>query len=93
MVHNELVRRGYTVEVGTLRVGEVDFVARKADERLYLQVCETALDPAVRDRELKPLRAIADPFPKLLLTLDRFGLGVTDDGIHIANVIDWLLGR
>lgn len=93
VVYNELVRRGYSVEVGTLKVGEVDFVAQKSDERAYVQVSETVLDPAVGDRELRPLRALSSSFPKLVLTLDRFGLGVTDDGIRVANVLDWLLDR
>ena len=58
-----LVRRGYSVEVGTLRTGEVDFVARRADETVYVQVCETMVDPATRERELGPLRAITDASP------------------------------
>ena len=92
VVHNELTRRGYTVEVGTLRVGEVDFVARRNDEVVYVQVCATMLDPATRERELKPLRAITDAFPRRVITLDRFGLGTTEDGIQVVNAIDWLLG-
>lgn len=91
VVHNELTRRGYTVEVGTLRVGEVDFVARRNDEVVYVQVCTTMLDPATRERELKPLRAITDAFPRRVITLDRFGLGTTEDGIQVVNAIDWLL--
>ena len=91
VVHNELTRRGYTVEVGTLRVGEVDFVARRNDEVVYVQVCATMLDPAIRERELKPLRAITDAFPRRVITLDRFGLGTTEDGIQVVNAIDWLL--
>ena len=93
VVYNELVRRGYTATIGSLRVGEIDFVASRTDERLYIQVSETVLDPAARERELKPLRALSDSFPKMLLTLDRFGTGTTDDGIRIVNVIDWLLGQ
>ncbi|MDO4428315.1 MAG: ATP-binding protein [Atopobiaceae bacterium] len=92
VVHNELVRRGYTVEVGTLRVGEVDFVARRNDEVVYVQVCATMLDPATRERELKPLRAITDAFPRRVIALDQFGLGTTEDGIQVVNAIDWLLG-
>lgn len=93
VVHNELVRRGYSVEVGTLRAGEVDFVARRADETVYVQVCETMVDPATRERELGPLRAITDAFPKCVITLDRYGLGTTSDGIKVLGAIDWLLGR
>ncbi len=51
------------------------------------------LDPNTRERELKPLRSIIDSFPKYAITLDRFGIGTTDDGIQILNAIDWPLGR
>lgn len=93
VVHNELVRRDYSVEVGTLRAGEVDFVARRADETVYIQVCETMVDPATREHELGPLRSITDAFPKRVITLDRYGLGTTSEGIKVLSAIDWLLRR
>ena len=93
LVFNELIRRGYHIEVGALRTGEVDFVATRADERLYVQVTETMLGEKTRERELTPLLAIRDAFPKMVLTLDRLGLGVTEEGIRVANTIDWVLGR
>lgn len=77
--------------VGVLRSGqEVDFVASRLDERLYVQVTETMVDPQTRERELAPLRALHDAFPKMVLTLDRFSTGVTEEGIRVANIIDWL---
>lgn len=93
LVFNELIRRGYCIEVGALRTGEVDFVATRADERLYVQVTETMLGEKTRERELTPLLAVRDAFPKMVLTLDRLGLGVTEEGIRVANTIDWVLGR
>ena len=93
LVFNELIRRGYHIEVGALRTGEVDFVATRADERLYVQVTETMLGEKTRERELTPLLAIRDAFPKMVLTLDRLGLGVTEEGIRVANTVDWVLGR
>ena len=89
----ELLRRGYDVRVGAAEKAEVDFVANRHDKRIYFQVTETMLDNSVYDRELAPLRAIQDSFPKMVLTLDRFRTGTTEDGIHIANLIDWLLDR
>ena len=93
IVHNELVRRGWTVKVGALKAGEIDFVASKLDERLYVQVSQSVLDDTTRERELKPLRDVGDSFPKLVLTLDRVGTGISHDGIRIENVIDWLLKK
>lgn len=93
VIHNELVRRSHSVDVGTFRAGKVDFVARRADETVYVQVCETMMDPATCERELGPLRAITDAFPKCVITLDRYGPGTTSDGIKVLGAIDWLLER
>lgn len=90
IVFNELTRRGYAVEVGAMQSGEIDFVARKHSSKVYVQVSESILEQRTRERELAPLQAVRDSFPKIVLTLDRFGLGITDDGIQIVNIIDWL---
>lgn len=90
-VYNELVRRGWSVGVGTLRTGEVDFVADRRDERIYLQVALSVLDEATFARELAPLEALADAFPKLVLVADRWRLGTTGRGVRVVNVSDWLL--
>ena len=91
VVATELRRRGYDVHVGRLRGAEIDFVAQRFDGRTYIQVTETMLDEAIRERELAPLQALHDSFPKTVLTLDRFRLGMTPDGIEIRNIVDWLL--
>lgn len=93
VVYVELARRGYSVSVGALRAGEVDFVTQRGDERRYIQVSESLLGEQVRQREIEPLEAIGDSFPKVILTLDRIGLGTTESGIRIVNIIDWLLHR
>ena len=93
VVFNELFKRGYTVPVGTLSGNtEIDFVARKVTgERLYVQVTQSLLDDSVYERELAPLRMVADSFPKIVLTLDGFRTGITREGIRIQGLIDWLL--
>lgn len=67
----ELARRGYTVSIGTLKKGEVDFVARREDRLIYIQVTQSMIVPSILERELMPLQAIADAHPKRVLTLDR----------------------
>ncbi|MDR2832801.1 MAG: ATP-binding protein [Streptococcaceae bacterium] len=90
IVYLELLRRGYDVFIGNLHAQEIDFVAQKGDEKLYIQVAATVLDPATFEREIRPLKKLTmDNFPKLLLTLDDYSLG--EDGINQVNVIDWLL--
>lgn len=93
VVHNELVRRGWKTTVGTLRAGEVDFVAEKAQKRRYIQVSETIASPATYEREIAPLNAIDDTWPKYILVTDYLNCGTTENGIQIINVIDWLLAK
>ena len=93
VVYNELLRRGWSVTVGSLRAGEVDFVVERAQKRMYIQVTESLVDQGVFEREISPLLLIGDSWPKFILTADRLRCGVTEEGVAIINVIDWLLGR
>ncbi len=90
VVYLELVRRGYTVRIGSYRDKEVDFIAIKGSEVEYYQVTFTALEEETRKREFNPLQSIRDNFPKTILTMDRFNLG-NFQGIKVVNVIDWIL--
>jgi predicted AAA+ superfamily ATPase len=90
IVYLELLRRGYTVNIGKAGRGtEIDFVAARGARAEYFQVAASALDGDVLERELRPLRQIRDNYPKYLITLDDF----TGDagGIKRVNLIDWLL--
>lgn len=91
VVRMELARQGFRVTVGTLKNGEVDFIARNGDQTLYIQAAQSVIDPATMEREANALRDITDAHPKMILTLDRIGLGTTPDGIRVENLIDWLL--
>ena len=90
IVYLELIRRGYQVSVGKFDTEEVDFVAKKGEEKRYYQVAATILDETTFEREIRPLKKIADNFPKYILSMDEFPLG--EDGINQVNIIDFLLG-
>ena len=92
IVFFELLRRGWRVFVGSYRDKEVDFIAIREDEIKYYQVSQTIMAEETYSREIGPLKAIGDNYPKTILTLDRFGLG-NDSGIRTINLIDWLMGR
>jgi len=93
VVYLELLRRGNEVFVGHLADGEVDFVAENANgTTTYYQVSATVLDENTLRRELASLEKISDHFPKVLLTMDEVSTGITYNGIHHLNVLDWLLG-
>ena len=69
---------------------EVDFIATKADDKIYVQVTESMTSEDVRKRELAPLQKINDNYEKIILSLDT-GMDSSYDGIKSVNLIDWLL--
>ena len=90
IVYFELLRRGYDVSIGKVDNSEVDFIATKADDKLYVQVTESMASEDVRRRELAPLQKINDNYEKIVLSLDP-GLDASYDGIKSLNLINWLL--
>ncbi|MDR0302754.1 MAG: ATP-binding protein [Treponema sp.] len=89
IVFLELLRRGYTINIGkTGRGTEIDFVAVHDKKTEYYQVCASVLDENTLERELAPFKQIKDNYPKYLITLDEFT--GDHDGIQQINLIDWL---
>ena len=89
IVYNELVSRGYDVKVGNLEKAEIDFIATRFKEKIYVQVAYILADDKVIDREFGAYKGIEDNYPKYVLTMDKFDF--SQDGIIHKNVIDWLL--
>lgn len=92
IVFLELIRRDYRVYIGKVGDTEVDFVAEKPNDKLYIQVTESMNSPETRERELKPLRMIKDNYEKIILSMDRNYI-TSYDGIKSLNLIDWLLAK
>ena len=90
IVYFELMRRGYDVAIGKIDNTKVDFIATKADDKLYVQVTESMTSETVRNRELAPLMKIRDNYEKIILSLDT-GLENSFEGIKSLNVLEWLL--
>ncbi|MCL2383486.1 MAG: ATP-binding protein [Oscillospiraceae bacterium] len=91
IVYFELIRRGYEVYIGKIGENEIDFIAVSASDKKYIQVTETMLGEETRVREITPLRDIDDNYEKIILTSDRIFTGMTEEGIKIVNVIDYLI--
>ena len=91
IVYNELIARGYNVNVGTLDNGEIDFIATKFNEKIYIQVAYILSDESVITREFGAYKKIEDNYPKYVLSMDKFDL--SQNGIIHKNIIDWLLNK
>lgn len=101
VIYNELVRRGYNVDVGVVEVREkddrkqleVDFVCNQYHKRYYVQV---ALNLETREKtiqEERPLMNIKDYFKKIIVVKDIIAPWITEEGIHVIGVIDFLLNE
>ena len=86
----ELLRRGYELYAGVLYKKEIDFVAIKRSEKLYIQVASSIDDPDTFQREVDPLLKIKDAYPKMILTRTRQE-AYQYEGVQIVDVADWLI--
>ena len=92
IVYLELCRRGYTVYIGKVDDGEVDFVAVRQNEKVYVQVTQRIDSEKTEEREYKRLLDIRDNYPKYVLRTDEFA-GGNYDGIKTMHVADFLLSQ
>jgi predicted AAA+ superfamily ATPase len=86
----DLIAHGYQLFIGKQKDKEIDFIARKGNDRLYIQVCTSLADDRVVDREYGSLETIRDHFPKYVLSLDK-GFETSRKGIRWMNIRDFLL--
>ena len=89
IVYNELLSRGYDVKVGNLENGEIDFIATRYEEKIYIQVAFVLADESVINREFGAFDNVKDHYPKYVISTDKFDM--SQNGIIHKNIIDFLL--
>ena len=90
IVYLELCRRGYSVNIGKIGDGEIDFVAVRQNEKIYVQVTQEINSEKTEKREYARLLEIPDNYPKFVLTTDTFA-GGNYEGIKTMHIADFLL--
>ena len=89
IVFMELLRRGYTVHTGRVGDREIDFIATKQSEKIYVQVTYLLAGESTIEREFGVYRHVCDNWPKYVVSMDEFNM--SRDGIKHMNVRDFLL--
>ncbi|MDY5519326.1 ATP-binding protein [Campylobacter lanienae] len=90
IVFLELLRRGYSVQIGKIGELEIDFVASNLKEKIYIQVSQSIMDEKTLKKELRALQSIPDNYEKIIISMDK-NYALSLEGIKIKNAIEWLL--
>lgn len=93
LVYLELLRRGYTVDIGKNREKEIDFIASNSQDTYYIQVAYSISDGDKRARELNSFRLLDDGYKKIVITMDDDPFVLLENGYKKINALDFMLNN
>lgn len=93
VIYLDLIRRGYTVNIGKVGSKEVDFVASKPNKRFYIQVAYLIESEKIKQREISAFDGIQDAYPRILLSMDTIKVSDNINGIRHFYILDFLLDK
>lgn len=88
MIYIHLLRNDYKVTIGNIKGLEVDFIAKKENKKIYIQVCYLLSKQSIIDREFGSLLEIKDNYPKYVLSMDKYDF--SREGIQHVNIIEFI---
>ncbi len=91
IVYQELIRRGYMVDIGKNKNKEIDFIAKNSKDTFYIQVAYTIADPDKKEQEISSFYKIDDGYKKIVITMDNDPFLILENGYKKLNVFDFLL--
>lgn len=93
IVYLELVKQGYIVDIGKNNSKEIDFIAQKNSQRLYIQVAYSIIDPEKKEQEISSFKGLDDGYKKIVLTMDDDPFTELGNGYKKIYILDFLLNR
>lgn len=91
IVYQELIRRGYMVDIGKNKNKEIDFIAKNSKDTFYIQVAYSIADPDKKEQEISSFYKIDDGYKKIVITMDNDPFLILENGYKKLNVFDFLL--
>lgn len=93
IIYQELLRRGYMVDIGKNKEKEIDFIAKNSKDTYYIQVAYSIADPDKKEQEISSFYKIDDGYKKIVITMDNDPFTILENGYKKMNVFDFLLNE
>ena len=93
IIYQELLRRGYLVDIGKNKEKEIDFIAKNSKDTYYIQVAYSIADPDKKEQEVSSFYKIDDGYKKIVITMDNDPFAILENGYKKMNVFDFLLNE